>query len=100
MEYKEKRKAARRQQVLRRRFESIELINNIKSNACSDCGNKFHNCQMDFVNKSGKSQRISRLLLKSKNRIMNELQSKDLVCANCGRLRIWKQRRQNRASAT
>jgi len=97
MDYSEKRKSARHQQVLRRRFEALELISCYKTNPCIDCKGTFLNCQMDFVNKIGKSQRISKLLLKSKNRIIKELKSKDLVCANCGRLRIWKQKRQERS---
>jgi len=86
----------------RRRFEARELVNRIKAaSKCVECGNKYHPCQMDFIRRDGKrSMPISRMLLKSKKRIVEEIRASDLVCANCGRLRIYKQQRAARSGAT
>ncbi len=86
----------------RRRFEARELINRIKASSnCIDCGDKFHPCQMDFIRRDGKRDKpISRMLLKSKKRIVDEIRASDLVCANCGRLRIWKKQRSDRSGDT
>lgn len=86
----------------RRRFESRELINRIKaSSSCVDCGNKYHPCQMDFIRRDGRRDMpISRMLLKSKKRIVEEIRASDLVCANCGRLRVWKAQRRKRSGPT
>jgi hypothetical protein len=85
----------------RRRFEARELINKIKSNSkCVDCGGQFHPCQMDFIRRDGnRNGPISRMLLKSKKRIVDEIKASDLVCANCGRLRVWNEQRARRAGA-
>jgi hypothetical protein len=86
----------------RRRFEARELINRIKAaSKCVDCGNKYHPCQMDFIRRDGnRSIPISRMLLKSKKRIIKEIRASDLVCANCGRLRVWKHQRELRSGIT
>ena len=86
------------QQAIRRRFEARELLNRLKSRRrCTDCNGKFHSCQMDFLRKDGTKSTVSRLLLRSQKAIMAEIELCDLVCANCGRLRVWKLQRAARA---
>ena len=95
----------------RRRFEARELISKYKkSHTCKDCGKKYHPCQLDFLKRSstdssiqqsgidhGKSaSAISRRLLRSLAVILQDMESCDLVCANCGRLRVYHTQRQLR----
>jgi hypothetical protein len=89
----------RKKQSLRRRFETREFLIELKSQPCVDCGGSFHYCQMDFVPQvsSDEPVRISRFLTRSRKRIIEELSKKDLVCANCARMRIWKAQRAKRA---
>ena len=87
---------SRRNQRNRRRFEAKLLIEKLKSGPCEDCSGEFHHCQMDlFHAKAGK--RVSTLLLKSKDRILDEAKKCLLLCANCARLRSWTQSRQSRS---
>ncbi len=88
----------RKKQALRRRFEAQELIMSLKSDPCVDCKKRFHPCQMDFIHpKDHDGVSVHGLLLKSKKRILDEISKCVLVCANCGRLRIWKRHRALRA---
>lgn len=88
----------RKKQILRRRFETRELLINLKSQPCVDCGNKYHYCQMDFMLRDGDDRplKIKDFLNRSKKRIVEEISKRDLVCANCGRLRTWKLQRKQR----
>jgi adenine C2-methylase RlmN of 23S rRNA A2503 and tRNA A37 len=89
------------EKAARRRFEARELVNQLKSKPCKDCGNTFEPCQMDFVKREGdRTIPISKMLLKSQVRIVKEAQNSDLVCANCGRLRTWKMQRTKRSGLT
>jgi hypothetical protein len=91
--------AARKRQSLRRRFEAKTLLIELKqNNPCVDCGRRFHYCQMDFIQKDGSSSlRINNLLNRSVKRILEEVSKRDLVCANCSRMRIWKKQRSERS---
>lgn len=85
----------------RRRFEAKELIRALKDAPCTDCGNTYEHYQMDFVRKDEKrGLPVSKLLLKSKNTIVREAGKCDLVCALCGRTRIWKKQRAARMGPT
>jgi len=87
---------SRRNQRVRRRFEAKLLIEKLKSGPCEDCSGKFHHCQMDLFHAEAGRQ-VSTLLLKSKSRILEEAKKCMLLCANCARLRLWNQSRQNRS---
>ena len=74
----------------RLKAEMIELINKLKDVPCADCGHTFPPCVMDFDHVRGtkkfgialaKTQRVS------KQKILNEIQKCDIVCANCHRIR-------------
>lgn len=89
------------EKAARRRFEARELIRLMKDAPCVDCGSKYKHYQMDFVRKDGDAGvPISKLLLKSKARILDEIQKCDLVCALCGRTRTWRKQRKARMGPT
>jgi hypothetical protein len=91
----------RKQQAARRRFEAKELIIELKSKPCVDCGKKYKSYQMDFVRKNDeKHVLISQMLLLSIDTIRLAISKCDLVCANCGRTRIWNRQRSKRAGPT
>ncbi|KKK50106.1 hypothetical protein LCGC14_3128350, partial [marine sediment metagenome] len=86
----------RKRQAIRRRFEAKQLLEQLKSGLCEDCGDKFKSCQMDLVRREGGGPPMASLLLKSKKRILEEAEKRDLICANCGRLRVWERNRAER----
>ncbi len=90
----------RKNQASRRRFESRNLIEELKRGPCKDCGRKWHPCQMDFLRPDGGGPRMASLLGKSLERIVGEAQKRDLVCANCSRLRDWRKKRKMRMGPT
>jgi hypothetical protein len=92
--YTDSRKNEAKKQKLRRRFEARELLFSIKSGPCADCQNKYHPCQMDLMSKDNGGTRLSAIMLRSKRRLVEEASRRDLVCANCGRLRNWKKARE------
>ena len=79
------------------RDEATLFVNKIKSKPCSDCGQTFHPCAMDFDHVRGTKLRniskivchIGRNLLKLKA----ELAKCELVCANCHRVRTLKRQK-------
>lgn len=95
MDYKENAKI----QGARRRFESREMIFDLKSRtSCIDCGHKFHPSQIDIVRKNGeRSIQLSKVLHKSRKFIMDEIEKCDFICANCNRLRTWNFQRKSRS---
>lgn len=86
----------------RRRFEAREFIRALKEGTpCADCGNSYEHYKMDYVRRgSGSGPPISKLLLKSKATIIREIRKCELVCALCGRERIWKKQRRRRMGPT
>ncbi len=91
-------KAENAKRAAKRRFEARELLHKLKSEPCVDCGQKYHPCQMDFIriNESNKAP-VSRLLLRSKETILKDISECDLLCANCGRMRVWEKQRMARS---
>lgn len=69
------------------KFWMIEL----KSKPCTDCGNSFPTCCMDFDHRLGtvKSYNVASMFAHHYNKelILKELDKCDLVCANCHRIR-------------
>ena len=91
----------RSQVAARRRFEARDLLERLKSGPCQDCGSEvLLPCQKDLIRPDGKTSQISKRLLMSQDRIIREASECLLVCANCGRLRIWKAQRARRAGET
>lgn len=67
-----------------------DLINEIKSGACSDCGQRFpwYVMQFDHRNSSDKKFAISRAIKsRSTEAVLEEITKCDLVCANCHAIR-------------
>jgi len=77
----------------RNRAEIIAFLAKIKDNNCSDCGKKFHSCQMDFDHRPNEIKRynISRMVGRGYclSMIEKELAKCELVCAWCHRIRTY-----------
>ena len=80
----------------KRREERTALIRAFKNRPCVDCGGEFPPVCMDFDHKlwgkgtrKSMSERASRMPL---DKLQAELQTCDVVCANCHRIRTEKQR--------
>ena len=75
---------------LRRRQQIAEIK---EAHPCADCGNFFPYFVMDFDHVRGsKEQAISRMIGCNIDRIMDEIDKCDLVCANCHRFRTHNRR--------
>jgi hypothetical protein len=86
-----------KKQSVRRKFEARTVLDQLKSAGnCADCGGKFEPCQMDFVHQN-KGKPISKTLSLSKKTIIEEIAKCILLCANCSRLRVWKEQRKMRS---
>jgi hypothetical protein len=69
-----------------------ELIVELKDVPCSDCGKRFHFCQMDFDHVRGiKLGYVPHM--RTKQAILEEAAKCDVVCANCHRERTQRQRK-------
>jgi hypothetical protein len=90
----------RKNQTARRRFESKILLERLKTGRCKDCLQQFLPCQMDLVRPDGSGPQMTTLLGKSRERMVDEARARDLVCANCGRLRSWQRQREGRMEKT
>ena len=69
-----------------------DLVNQLKSASCTDCGETYPPVVMDFDHVRGtKEHGIAQMVaqLWSVDRLMEELAKCDLVCANCHRLRTY-----------
>lgn len=65
-----------------------KIIVELKSNPCSDCGNKFLPCAMDFDHIKGKKT-FSLNSMRSEKSMLEEIAKCELVCANCHRIRTY-----------
>lgn len=65
-----------------------ELVNQLKSNPCTDCGQMFPACAMDFDHVYGEKEfNISQKLGVSVEHLLKEVAKCELVCSNCHRIR-------------
>lgn len=63
-----------------------------KSHPCLDCGQTFHQCQMDFDHVEGtKDGAVGWMANRpvSVKRLLAEIAKCEAVCSNCHRLRTW-----------
>lgn len=70
--------------------ELRKLVNKIKDVPCTDCGNRYPPCVMDFDHVRGvKEFSISARITNgcSKRKILLEIKKCEVVCANCHRIR-------------
>lgn len=76
----------------RYRQRAIDLINEIKSNPCADCGQTFDPVCMDFDHLGDKDFAMATAKQRSTESILKEVAKCDIVCSNCHRLRTKKRR--------
>jgi hypothetical protein len=72
-----------------------ELVRQMKSRPCADCGVQYPYYVMDFDHREGEIKeyelnRIDRMTLRA---IMCETQKCDIVCSNCHRVRTYERRK-------
>ena len=67
------------------------LIESVKNVPCSDCGQLFHHCAMDFDHVRGQKVESVSFLKKfhSISKIKKEIEKCEVVCANCHRVRTY-----------
>jgi hypothetical protein len=72
-----------------------DLLRTLRERPCAECGGSFRPYQMDFDHRdpADKSFRITsgRAMLAPLPRLIAEVDKCDVVCANCHRLRTWRQ---------
>lgn len=68
-----------------------DIIKAIKSNPCTDCGNKYPYYVMDFDHLYNKKFNLSIAAnkLMSVEKVMKEIDKCEIVCANCHRIRTF-----------
>ncbi len=77
-----------------------DVLDQLRSVPCADCGGRFAPCSMDFdhVDPSSKISRVTSLVGRASiERILAEAAKCDIVCANCHRLRTFDRRRSKQA---
>lgn len=90
---------SRKTRAVRHRRQAKEVLEELKSGPCSDCGHAFHPCQMDLVRPGGGGPQMADLLVGDLETLREEASRRELVCSNCGRLRTWERsRRRSRAA--
>lgn len=71
-----------------------ELVRQMKSRACADCGIQYPFYVMDFDHREGetKEYELNRIDRMTTRAILREIKKCDVVCANCHRVRTYKRR--------
>jgi hypothetical protein len=67
------------------------MLDAMRAAPCADCGDRFPPCAMDFDHPVGvdKIDVVTRLISKSRQRMLAEAAKCDIVCANCHRRRTY-----------
>lgn len=89
---------ARVRELKRKQREVVrKFIDEVKDNPCTDCGNRFPPCVMDFDHLDPKQKKfgIASGSTYTVERLKEEIAKCELVCANCHRIRTHKRRRPN-----
>ena len=81
---------------------SADLLDQLRSVPCADCGERFPQFAMDFDHRDAhqKVRGVSRMINGSIDRMLAEAAKCDIVCANCHRLRTFQRRQVARAGET
>jgi hypothetical protein len=88
-----KNRQAHIDKAYRRRAHLTQLINEMKSKPCADCGVSYPPYVMDFDHREGKSFSISQAWrMRSRGEVLSEIEKCDVVCANCHRERTYGRR--------
>jgi formate-dependent nitrite reductase cytochrome c552 subunit len=72
-----------------------EVLDQLRTVPCADCGGVFAQCAMDFDHRdpASKSMRVTAMVGRAGiRRILAEVAKCDIVCANCHRLRTFERR--------
>ncbi len=97
-EYYKKNKEKYIEYSINRKKKGREYINKIKmkSNGCVRCGYKEHPVAMDFdhIDPNTKSKNVAHLATYSFEQIDKEIAKCQILCANCHRIKTWKNRQQ------
>jgi hypothetical protein len=74
-----------------------ELMAELKSKPCVDCGTKHHPAVMEFdhLPQFEKTHAISKMSNRSLDSVRKEIEKCELVCANCHRYRTVKRMKEN-----
>lgn len=84
----EKGQEERRRQRRRRIKRNYEVVRQAKNKPCSDCGNRYPICCMEFHHVKGKKLfHLSRLSNYSLAQVLREIEKCVLLCAICHRIR-------------
>lgn len=72
----------------------IDKINELKSQPCMDCGVSYPPYVMDFDHRGGKRMNVSKFKAGTWawSTVQAEIDKCDLICANCHRLRTFKEK--------
>jgi len=75
--------------------EAAALIVEAKNRPCTDCGQRFPACAMDFDHVTGrKIANVGDMLTRGLARLRAEIAKCEVVCANCHRIRPFTRQRQ------
>ncbi len=66
-----------------------QFINSLKSLPCTDCGNAYPPCVMDFDHRDPSTKLVKSIQNLGIEDIKLEVLKCDLVCSNCHRIRTW-----------
>jgi hypothetical protein len=71
-----------------------ELVRQIKSRPCADCGIQYPYYVMDFDHREGetKEYELNRIDRMTTQAVLREIEKCDVVCANCHRVRTYQRR--------
>jgi len=68
------------------------ILNEAKDVPCADCGKRFPPRVMDFDHRdNAKAFNVGRCSVMSVARVTEEIAKCEVVCANCHRIRTWKE---------
>jgi hypothetical protein len=78
---------------------NADLLDQLRSVPCADCGGRYAQCSRDFDHRepSTKIRAVTRLIAGSTERLLAEAAKCDIVCANCHRIRTFERRRRRAA---
>lgn len=95
-ENKEKHLSYVRAWDTRQRAAIREVVEREKSRPCADCGQSYPHYVMDFDHVRGEKRcNVANMQKTSIAALMEEIAKCDVVCANCHRIRTWRQQHSN-----
>ena len=73
---------------------NAEILDQLRSVPCADCGDRYAQCSMDFDHRdpTQKLRSVTRLINGSLDVLLAEVAKCDIVCANCHRVRTFNRR--------